>query len=67
VAGLRQSGRGLVLWFRPAIPYKPNNSTAVRLGEEVSDFHAVPEIAAAVHSFVISREAVPGICVYFAS
>lgn len=29
------------------------------------DFHAVPEIAAAVQSFVISRAAVPGFYVYF--
>jgi hypothetical protein len=35
------------------------------LGEEVSDFHAVPEIAAAIQSFVMSRDAVPGIYVYF--
>lgn len=39
--------------------------TEMRLGEEVSDFHALPEIAAAVQSFVMSREAVPGIYVYF--
>lgn len=31
----------------------------------ISDFHAVPEIAAAVQSFVISREAVPDFYVYF--
>src|SRR5690606_17598636 len=37
--------------------------TEMRLGEEVSDFHALPEIAAAVQSFVMSREAVPGIYV----
>ncbi|WP_315783164.1 hypothetical protein [Bradyrhizobium sp. SZCCHNPS1003] len=36
-----------------------------RLEREVTDFHAVPEIAAAVQSFVMSREAVPGIYVYF--
>ncbi len=36
-----------------------------RLKREVSDFHAIPEIAAAVQSFVMSREAVPGIYVYF--
>lgn len=30
-----------------------------------TDFHAVPEIAAAVHSFVISRSAVPGFYVFF--
>lgn len=31
----------------------------------ISDFHAVPEIAAAVQSFVISRQAVPDFYVYF--
>jgi hypothetical protein len=36
-----------------------------RLSDQPIDFHAVPEIAAAVHSFVISRESVPGIYVYF--
>jgi hypothetical protein len=36
-----------------------------RLEHEVSDFHAIAEIAAAVQSFVMSREAVPGIYVYF--
>lgn len=30
-----------------------------------TDFHAIPEIAAAVQSFIASREAVPGIYVYF--
>lgn len=35
------------------------------LPEHTTDFHAVPEIAAAVHSFVISRESVPGVYVYF--
>lgn len=35
------------------------------LREQTIDLHAVPEIAAAVHSFVISRESVPGIYVYF--
>ena len=39
--------------------------TQPRLVTEVTDFHAVPEIAAAVQSFVMSREAVPGIYVYF--
>lgn len=29
------------------------------------DCHAVPEIAAAVQSFIVSREAVPGIYIYF--
>jgi len=33
--------------------------------KETTDFHAIPEIAAAVQSFVMSREAVPGIYVYF--
>ena len=36
-----------------------------RLEREVTDFHAIPEIAAAVQSFVMSREAVPGVDVYF--
>lgn len=36
-----------------------------RLRDQPIDFHAVPEIAAAVHSFVISRESVTGIYVYF--
>ncbi|MFC4624280.1 hypothetical protein ACFO1V_03410 [Daeguia caeni] len=40
-------------------------ATQQRLVAEVTDFHAVPEIAAAVQSFVMSREAVPGIYVYF--
>ncbi|MBB3979345.1 hypothetical protein GGQ64_004585 [Rhizobium azooxidifex] len=39
--------------------------TQPRLVAEVTDFHAVPEIAAAVQSFVMSREAVAGIYVYF--
>lgn len=39
--------------------------TQPRLMAEVTDFHAVPEIAAAVQSFVMSREAVSGIYVYF--
>lgn len=30
-----------------------------------SDFHAIPEIAAAVQSFLTTREAVPGVYVYF--
>ncbi|UNC13975.1 hypothetical protein FE249_06965 [Acidiphilium multivorum] len=38
---------------------------AESLGEQITDFHAVPEIAAAVQSFVMSREAVPGLYVYF--
>lgn len=37
----------------------------VRLKQEIADFHAIPEIAAAVQSFVMSRQAVPGIYVYF--
>ncbi len=37
----------------------------VRLKQEIVDFHAIPEIAAAVQSFVMSRQAVPGIYVYF--
>jgi hypothetical protein len=40
-------------------------TTEGRLEESVTDFHAIPEIAAAVQSFVMSREAVPGIYVYF--
>jgi hypothetical protein len=39
--------------------------TVPQLNDEVTDFHAVPEIAAAVQSFVMSRQAVPGIYVYF--
>ena len=35
------------------------------LRDQTIDFHAIPEIAAAVHSFVMSRESVPGIYVYF--
>ena len=38
---------------------------AQSLAEQITDFHAVPEIAAAVQSFVMSREAVPGFYVYF--
>jgi len=40
-------------------------ATESRLDDAVSDFHAIPEISAAVQSFIISREAVPGIYVYF--
>jgi hypothetical protein len=40
-------------------------TTRAQLKEAVTDFHAIPEIAAAVQSFVMSREAVPGIYVYF--
>ncbi len=36
-----------------------------RLTHEVADLNAIPEIAAAVQSFVMSREAVPGIYIYF--
>ncbi|WP_042775870.1 hypothetical protein [Sinorhizobium fredii] len=39
--------------------------TVPALCDAVADFHAVPEIAAAVQSFVTSREAAPGIYVYF--
>jgi hypothetical protein len=35
------------------------------LPSQSKDFHAIPEIAAAVHSFVMSRESVPGIYIYF--
>ena len=41
------------------------SQTVSALGDTVADFHAVPEIAAAVQSFVMSREADPGIYVYF--
>tara|TARA_R110002124_G_scaffold8655_6_gene45784 strand:- start:1800 stop:3263 length:1464 start_codon:yes stop_codon:yes gene_type:complete len=40
-------------------------NAAKKLKSENIDFHAVPEIAAAVQSFIISREAVPGVYVYF--
>jgi len=40
-------------------------AAACRLDSEATDFHAVPEIAAAVQSFVMSREALEGIYVYF--
>ena len=36
-----------------------------QLDEFTSDFHAIPEIQAAVQSFVSSREATPGLYVYF--
>jgi hypothetical protein len=39
--------------------------TLPELAAEIADFHAVPEIAAAVQSFVMSREAEPGIYIYF--
>lgn len=38
---------------------------AVSLRGQVTDCHALPEIAAAVHSFVMSREALPGMYIYF--
>lgn len=41
------------------------DQSIVRTKHETADFHAIPEIAAAVQSFVMSREAVPGIYVYF--
>lgn len=41
------------------------DAALVRRPNEVADFNAIPEIAAAVQSFVMSREAVPGIYVYF--
>jgi hypothetical protein len=41
------------------------SAATARLPHEVADFNAIPEIAAAVQSFVMSREAVPGIYVYF--
>lgn len=59
------------LWSRDGIPETIEEAvssyaeTKERLGVEVTDFHAVPEIAAAVQSFVISREAIEGIYVYF--
>lgn len=60
------------LWVRDdAIPesltqaMEAYDASAVRLDAEVSDFHAVAEIAAAVQSFVMSREAQEGIYVYF--
>lgn len=40
-------------------------ASVARLDTEVSDFHAVAEIAAAVQSFVMSREAQEGIYIYF--
>ncbi|WP_132527801.1 hypothetical protein [Rhizobium sp. BK376] len=55
-------------WPRPKMLQRALPSyrlTQSRLATEVTDFHAVPEIAAAVQSFVMSREAVPGIYVYF--
>lgn len=38
---------------------------SARLKGETTDIHAIPEIAAAVHSFIMSREASPGVYVYF--
>lgn len=59
------------LWSRDGIPATLEEAvsgyaeTKARLGVEVTDFHAVPEIAAAIQSFVTSREAIEGIYVYF--
>jgi hypothetical protein len=60
------------LWLKQgAIPETVNEAVAAyarsvpALAEQTTDFHVVPEIAAAVHSFVMSRESVPGIYVYF--
>lgn len=59
------------LWARDAIPETLQQATgtydddAAGLDGEMSDFHAVAEIAAAVQSFVMSREAQEGIYVYF--
>lgn len=36
-----------------------------RPDRSVADFHAIPEISAAVQSFITSRESTPGIYVYF--
>ena len=36
-----------------------------RPDRSIADFHAIPEISAAVQSFITSREATPGIYVYF--
>jgi hypothetical protein len=41
------------------------SQAVTRRADKVTDFHAIPEIAAAIQSFVISREASPGIYVYF--
>src|SRR5690606_32878345 len=38
---------------------------AASLASGSRDFHAITELAAAVQSFVMSREAVPGVSVYF--
>ncbi|HRX82144.1 MAG TPA: hypothetical protein P5307_23920, partial [Pirellulaceae bacterium] len=42
--------------------YRNSEQTAQPLEE---DIHAVPEISAAVHSFVMSRNSVPGVYIYF--
>ncbi len=39
--------------------------TARQTQGEIMDCHAIPEIAAAVQSFLISREAQPGVYIYF--
>ncbi len=44
---------------------KRYRETSEQTNPEDSDCHAVPEIAAAVQSFVTSRQAMPGIYVYF--
>lgn len=44
---------------------KSYERTLTDLASSTTDFHAIPEIAAAVHSFVTSRESVPGIYIYF--
>lgn len=44
---------------------RASHSAVPELEAEIPDFHAVPEIAAAVQSFVMSRQAEPGIYVYF--
>jgi len=36
-----------------------------RVDLEMTDCHATPEIAAAIHSFIMSRSAVPGVYIYF--
>ena len=41
------------------------NDDCAETDPDKSDFHVVPEIAAAVQSFVMSRSAVPGFYVYF--
>jgi hypothetical protein len=57
------------LWVRSGIPSDLCASLeAYRASlevDDVTDCHAIPEISAAVQSFIISREALPGIYVYF--